>query len=422
VLTEGRFLETNLMTINYSLSSELASQRATIWVFIASIFVPIEVYLFGAFLRPIFLGTMFVFLAGIFASLLLNKPFKVVLPPISFILSFILIGFFVTVQPMFVVNYGLQFKELIEVAVTLACAVIVITIVRRNGAVFLLQSLYRVGFLFVLAFLCHEVYVGDFPTFKDPYWIILMTSLSALSLIYLRVMKIGSINLSLLPIIFLSASRTLWACLLIFVIPAGSLGLRMLAGISFLFLGFLATMIPQIHYYIESLFFLIGNTGLILEQLEMGQRLGLANASDNVRLMEAWRSVIVFFENPVLGVGVNNYQNYLILNKGIETHITAHNELLRVLAEGGAVLFSIYSFLYLAAFFRIRRKLKNKPKNVALGFLGASFFLAFFTATNFTITLLLIISISFTYCPVFLSENSVKRRQPLVSDRIVLSQ
>ena len=407
VQTAVRCLGIKLLPVSKSLLLKPTPHGVLAWVFVASVFVPIEVYLFDAFLRPVFLATLFVLLMGPILSAVDQRSFTVRLPPFSFFSPMFLLGLFVLIQPLILSDYSLQIKELIEIAVTLACATIVVTMVRRNGALKFLQSLCTVGLLFVIGFLAHEIYVGDFPTFKDPYWIILVTSLSAFSLAYLRVEKFGAKQLFLLFVIILSASRTLWLCFIVFFMFAGSIALYATIATLLLPVGFLMANVPQIDAYVESFVFIMNNASDVLEALESESPLDLANASDNVRLRESWRSFQVFSENPIFGVGINNYQSYLLSNFGVSTHLTAHNELLRVLAEGGLVLFAIYVMLYFFAFLRIKRLLKGQPRRIALGFLATSFVLAFFTATNFTITLLLIISISFTFCPLWVNGRSI---------------
>ena len=418
-LTALRCLEIKLLPGNNSLLLNSTPHGVIAWVFVASIFVPIEVYLFGAFLRPVFIATLFVLLTGPILSAVDQRGFTVRLPPFSFFFPMLLLGFFILAQPLILSGYNLQIKELIEIAVTLACSTIFVTMVRRNGALKFLQSLCTVGILFVIGFLAHEIYVGDFPTFKDPYWIILVTSLSAFSLVYLRVEKFGAKQLFLLFVIILSASRTLWVCLIGFLMFAGSITLYATIGTLSLPVGFLMATVPQIEAYVESFVFTMNNANEVLEALESESSIGLANASDNVRLLESWRSFHVFSEHPIFGVGINNYQSYLLSNLGVSTHITAHNELLRVLAEGGFVLFAIYLMLYFFAFLRIKRLLGGKPRRIAFGFLAASFLLAFFTATNFTITLLLIISISFTFCPLWVNGRCIALQELTDSGRTV---
>ncbi len=120
------------------------------------------------------------------------------------------------------------------------------------------------------------------------------------------------------------------------------------------------------------------------------------NPSDRFRLTEIVRAIVIFQVNPLFGVGIDQYISYgtnqVAEDIDTESVIGAHNELLRVLCEGGLFYLAIMVAFYAIA---VRQAMRVPPmlKRTCLALLAASLGMFFLTATNFMITLLLLLSL-----------------------------
>lgn len=368
-----------------------------IWIFLSiTLILPIEIYLDGIFLRPILLGTLFIWIILGILSVSNRKPVRVYALNSNYILYMLILCFFFIVQCAIQGRYLVGLKESIEIAASIALMLLLVKISIEVGLIRSLQALRNITFFGALMWVSSMFIAGNYVTYKDPYWILLISSLLSLIFIKIRGSKIDVVIFIILAILaLLSASRTLWATCLIFIVMLFGL-LRFIVPGMFLaaLLVIISTLDPQYSYYFETANFILNNFTEIIDDVQIVNT-SLDNKSDQVRIIESLRAFSIFLENPLFGVGLDNYQGY-ITGSGdfdVEGYLTPHNEFLRVLAEGGIILFLIYFMLYKSIWNDISKIQNQDFKSIGHGLLLASLTLAFFTATNYTFHFILQLSL-----------------------------
>ena len=378
-----------------------------------SIFIPIEIYFGSVFLRPILLATLVSWILLIFLSNFskIDVPFYLINRNYLFYLC--LLGIFFLVQTFFQNRLFVGIKELIELSGSIALMILLLKSSKELGLFRFLVILKNISLVGALIWVSFRFLEGNFFTFKDPYWILLIATLLSLIFVKIRGNRFDYFAIYLLSVIdILSASRTLWMTVFVFILVTfGASRIIFASAFFLLFFYFVSSYDAQYNYYLETIYYLLSNYQQVLSNFGSISSADLSNVSDVSRITESYRSILVFLENPYFGVGIDNYQNYInsSINFSETTHLTAHNEFLRILAEGGLALFAIYFFLYRSIWKDISKIPDNRWQRIGRGLVAASLTLAFFTATNFTIHLLLQIALIFLV-PFLL--NSAKKMSP----------
>ncbi len=368
-----------------------------IWSFLCiTLIVPIEIYLGGVFLRPILLGTLFIWIVLGTLSLANLKPVKLYALNSNYILyMFILCSFFI-VQSAIQGRYLVGIKETIEIAASLALMLLLVKITLEVGLIRSLQALRNITFFGSLIWVSSNFMSGNYVTFKDPYWILLISCLLSLIFLKIRGNKTDIFILSILAILaILSASRTLWATCIVFAFVLFGLLRFIIPGIFLAaLLIVISTLDQQYAYYFDTVNFIFNNFTEIINDVQVVNT-NLDNKSDQVRIIESLRAFSIFLDNPIFGVGLDNYQGYITGSRDfdVEGYLTPHNEFLRVLAEGGITLFLIYLLLYRSIWNDISKIYFNEFKLIGHALILASLTLAFFTATNYTFHFILQLSL-----------------------------
>jgi len=383
--------------INSSYSIKPRNFSYLIWGFLCiALIIPVEIYLGGVFLRPILLGTLVIWMILAAASLNSSNPIKIYSLNTNYLLYMTLLAVFFIFQTSFHERFLVGFKETIEIIGSLALMLLLVKVSIEIGAIRAFFILRNIAFIGALVFVASKFLSGNFITFKDPYWIILIASLLNIISLKIRANKLDWLIVFIL-IIFaaLSASRTLWATSIVFVfILFGALRFILPVLVFSASLLIVSSLDDQYSYYFDTLLFIFNNYLDIISDVQIVSA-NLDNKSDQVRIIESLRAVSVFLEHPFIGVGLDNYQDYITMsdNYDVDGYLTPHNEFLRVLAEGGIVLFCIYGFLYKSILNDISKIINEDIKAIAKGLVFASLTLAFFTATNYTFHFILQLSL-----------------------------
>lgn len=383
--------------INSSYSTKPRNFSYLIWSFLCiALIIPVELYLGGVFLRPILLGTLVIWMILVAASLNSSNPIKIYSLNTNYLLYMTFLAVFFIFQTSFHGRFLVGFKETIEIIGSLALMLLLVKVSVEIGIIRSFFILRNIAFIGAIAFVASKFLSGNFITFKDPYWIILIASLLSIISLKIRANKLDWLIVFIL-IIFaaLSASRTLWATSIVFVfILFGALRFILPALIFSASLIIVSSFDDQYSYYFDTFFFIFNNYLDIISDVQIVAD-NLDNKSDQVRIIESLRAVSVFLEHPFIGVGLDNYQDYITMsqNYDVDGYLTPHNEFLRVLAEGGIILFCIYGFLYKSIWNDISKIINEDIKAIAKGLVFASLTLAFFTATNYTFHFILQLSL-----------------------------
>lgn len=396
----------------YASKSSVNGSSLLIWIFLSvALVLPIEIYLGGVFLRPILLGTAVVWIMLAIAICFLRKPVMVYSLNRSYFLCVTLLASF------FIIQGGLQgrilvgLKETLEIAGSVALMLLLVKISMEIGIFRALLVLRNITFIGALLWVSSKFLEGEFSTYKDAYWIVLMASILSLIILKIRGNKFDYLIISILLILaVLSASRTLWAVSFVFIFGVfGAVRFILPAVIFAVAFLVVSSLDKQYSYYLDTLFFILNNYSDLIDDFQIVGA-GLSNTSDKVRIIEAFRAFSVFLEHPFIGVGLDNYQDYITdsPNFDVEGYLQPHNEFLRVLAEGGIVLFCIYGLLYRLIWNDILKIPSADFKAIGQGLVLASLALAFFTATNYTIHFILQLALM---CLAYYSRSDGTERQ-----------
>jgi hypothetical protein len=390
--------DTMLKTLEFKNRPTLKLTWFICFILSVAVFLPIEFHLGGVFLRPILLATLVLWLILGVLSLLRKEKIFIYSLDKNYLYYMLLLGLFFLVQSTFLNRSFVGIKEVIEIFGSMALMLLLRKIRIELGLLRTLHIMKNIAYIASILWVSSKFIDGNFATFKDPYWILLISTLLSLIFIKLKGGKLDYFMLFILMILgVLSASRTLWVTVLLFVFIIFDLRkivVPMLVVIIMLVLA--SSLNPQYSYYFNGLHFLANNYMEVINNV--GNINGnLDNKSDSVRIIEALRSISVFSNHPIFGVGIDNYQDYINQspNYNVTTNLTAHNEFLRVLAEGGVVLFLCYTLLYRSIWKGFSTISNGDLRLIAKALLLASLALAFFTATNYTIHFILQLSLLF---------------------------
>jgi len=368
-------------------STKYYNAKITCYIVATAAVLPYEPYLGPVFVRPILLATLVIALYMLSKSLVSGGVVGNYLPNKNYTFTMLVLAVFFVVQGATIGVMFVGIKEFIEVIASLTLMVLLLSLRSSLGVFKILEIFRNASFLMSICWVSLNVIDGNYITFKDPYWMLLLATV--LSLVFFKHRRSPAdvfMLLVLIPLDILSASRTLWV--VIIVVSIMLFGVRRLiipSLIVALLLILAANYDRQYGLYYHGIVFLFNNFFSVIADPSMLDG-NVGNVSDRVRIVEMLRTMQVFLNNPFLGVGVDQYQDTVNRMFGSGTHITAHNELMRVLAEGGGVLFFIYVVLYRSVWGALK-KCSRDPRVTEVGhvFLMASMLLAFFTATNYMI-------------------------------------
>jgi O-antigen ligase len=359
--------------------------------------LPLEPHLGTLFIRPVFLvgalaGLLFLLTAGWRLPRVHGPYYKTALVLVVYLLINGLINHTVMVSA----------KEVIEVTITVGVFWFIARALTAAGMVAFLRAAGRVFFFFSLGYMAVNFAEGDFLSFKDAYWVILFSCIFATMEVRHAVTLESRWRLVVsIVILIMSGSRTGWVAYFLFSAVIWGVSVRMLLPV-----GLGVAMLTAISMYNEQTLAYATTVRLLVQALgdlsfsDLHGWLAVAssfeNPSDRFRLTEIVRSIVIFQANPLFGVGIDQYISYGTnqLAEDIDTEkiIGAHNELLRVLCEGGIFYLAIMAAFYAIA---VRQAMRVSPtlKRTCLALLAASLSMFLLTATNFMITLLLQISL-----------------------------
>jgi len=362
---------------------------------VAAVF-PYELYLGPVFIRPLLLATLILSMCMFsIASTNINHS-RGATPNINYIFAMSALAIFFPLQGMTIGSVFVGIKEFIEITISLLLMLVLVNLRSKLGTFKILEILRNVSFLVAVTWAVFNVVTGNYITFKDPYWILLLATLLSLVFVKYRRNRIDMVMLlTLIPLDVLSASRTLWV--VVIVTSVMMFGVRKLLLPSFivvLLLVLSSNFDRQYGHYYSGMIFIASNfLDIIADPSILNGHVG--NVSDRVRISEMLRTARIFLDHPILGVGVEQYNEAVSRLYGIDTYLTAHNEFMRILAEGGGVLFFIYSVLYFSIWRALKRCDDKCAVEIGHVFIVASMLLAFFTATNYMIHFILQLAVLF---------------------------
>jgi O-antigen ligase len=359
--------------------------------------LPLEPYLGSLFIRPVYLVGALAYLL-----MLLSPRWHLPRAHVSYYITTLILAVYLLINGFINHNLIASVKEVIEVVITVGIFWFIAQALHAVGMESFLRAGGRIFFFFSLVYMAGKFTEGDFLSFKDSYWVILFSCIFAT--IEVRHVRTSESRLRLaLSIIMLimSGSRTGWVAYLLFsmVIWGVSLRLLLLVGLGGVLLTVIAEYNAQTVAYAATVQLLVQAFGdLSFNELDgwLAVASSFENPSDKFRLTEIVRAILIFQANPLFGVGIDQYINYGMnkLDEDIDTEsvIGAHNELLRVLCEGGLFYLTIIAAYYAIAI-RQAMRVPLTLKGTCLGLLAASLGMFLFTATNYMITLLLQLSL-----------------------------
>jgi len=359
--------------------------------------LPYEPYLGPVFVRPILLATLVIVLFMFLKALAGSGVVGNCLPNENYTFTMLVLAVFFVVQGATIGVMFVGIKEFIEVIASLTLMVLLLSLRSSLGVFKILEIFRNASFLMSICWVSLNVIDGNYITFKDPYWMLLLATV--LSLVFFKHRRSPAdvfMLLVLIPLDILSASRTLWVVIVVISIMLFGVRRLIIPGLIVALLLILAANYDrQYGLYYSGIIFLLNNLFSVIADPTMLDG-NVGNVSDRVRIVEMLRTMQVFLNYPFLGVGVDQYQDAVNRMFGSGTHLTAHNEFMRVLAEGGAVLFLIYVVLYRTVWVALKRSSRD-PRVIEVGrlFLVASMLLAFFSATNYMIHFFLQLSVLF---------------------------
>jgi O-antigen ligase len=359
--------------------------------------LPIEPYLGNLFIRPVYLLGAVAYL-----MLLLSLHWRLPRAHVPYYITALVLAVYLLINGFINHNVIASVKEVVEVAITMGVFWFIAHALHSAGIESFLRAAGRVFLFFGLLYMAGKFAEGDFLSFKDSYWVILFSSIFAtIEVRYARTLESRMRLAVSIIMLIMSGSRTGWVAYFLFSTVVWGLSLRLL-----LLLGLGGGLLTVIAGYNEQTLAYAATVQLLVQafaDLSFSDLLGwlavassFENPSDRFRLTEIVRAILIFQANPLFGVGIDQYISYgtnqLAEEIDTESVIGAHNELLRVLCEGGIFYLAIMAAFYAIA---VRQAMRVPPalKRTCLALVAASLGMFLFTATNFMITLLLQLSL-----------------------------
>lgn len=356
-------------------------KKASVRIGILFIFLvlPIEFYIYGVFIRPIYIGATLYFALSLYSN---RFRFKTYIGALSdFLIVYLLYRLAILVTAVYHGLYFIAAKEFVEtISFVLVSVAICNAYFELGSRVYLRRQLFWAVVLLLL-FVLYNLYIDNYPTFKDPYWINLIVLITASSLYKVKPSRTLGLLLIFSSLVgFVSGSRTY--ILNFFVSMILILRKRFLLLVPFIVVIIpVISLVPQYTRYLDTIYVLLSSSSDFIDRLLVGDAQGISNKSDFVRLSHLFHSIDFAMEFPIFGVGWEQYQSYMSNLLGRSVVVNAHNEWIRVLAEGGLFVFIPFFFMH----FRVYKFIRSLGKHSSMSyfFFLSSVLTQFVTPTNF---------------------------------------